>query len=66
MPEDNLIRHYNEKYFRSTETASKNVIGFTTAPSDRYEACLNYFVNHNIGGDILEMGAGEGLLARSS
>jgi SAM-dependent methyltransferase len=65
MSKENLYRHYDEKYFKSLDPASTDVIRFTVAPSDRYEACINSFVNNNYCGDILEIGAGNGLIARS-
>jgi SAM-dependent methyltransferase len=65
MANNSLFRHYNEKYFKSIGPIPKDVIHFTKTPSDRYEACLAYFVKNNCSGDILEIGAGSGLIARS-
>ena len=65
MSNEDLIRHYNQKYFKSIESNPDNILEFTRTPSDRYEACINYFMNKKIGGNILEIGAGNGLITRS-
>jgi SAM-dependent methyltransferase len=65
MTKDNLLRHYDEKYFKSTGPAPLEPIRFSKTPSDRYENCLAYFVRNHFSGDILEIGAGNGLLAYS-
>ncbi|MGE5458344.1 MAG: class I SAM-dependent methyltransferase [Methanococcaceae archaeon] len=60
-----LSKHYNEKYKTEIEKVSDDFIEVKKHPHTRIEACLKYFPKHFTGGDILELGAGSGTLARS-
>ena len=60
-----LAGHYDAKYGAERAGADARVVAVRAHPADRFEACLHYFPRHFRGGDILELGAGSGLLARS-
>jgi len=53
------------KYGAACGEAGTAIAVADPAPGDRHEACLHYFPRHFRGGDILEIGAGDGLIARS-
>src|SRR6188472_3326885 len=60
-----LESHYNIKYEAERTSASSQILEHRTCPSNRHEACLNFFLSRLSGGDILELGAGSGIIARS-
>jgi SAM-dependent methyltransferase len=60
-----LARHYDAKYGAEREALGTGIVRAGPAPSSRHEACLCYFPRHFRGGDILEIGAGDGVIARS-
>ena len=60
-----LARHYDAKYGADARGADRRIVAPRAAPRDRHEACLHYFPQHFRGGSILEVGAGNGLIARS-
>ena len=60
-----LARHYDAKYGADREAPGTRIVRAHPAPADRHEACLSYFPRHFRGGDILEIGAGDGVIARS-
>jgi 2-polyprenyl-3-methyl-5-hydroxy-6-metoxy-1,4-benzoquinol methylase len=60
-----LIEHYNTKYHAEVWQESTITISSDRAPQDRFHACLKYFPEYFHEGDILELGAGSGLVARS-
>lgn len=62
---ERLTRHYNEKYESESKKVSEDFVELKKYPHSRTEACLEYFHGHFKGGDILELGAGSGMLARS-
>ena len=66
---DDVLRHYDEKYAHESrvhvEAAAEPVIRRTPAPTTRYEACVGTLLDHFRGNDLIEIGAGSGLLARS-
>jgi 2-polyprenyl-3-methyl-5-hydroxy-6-metoxy-1,4-benzoquinol methylase len=64
MAFERLKKHYESKYAHEAE-GSQRVVAYTTTPSDRFEASLYYFTRNFRGGDILEVGAGDGTVARS-
>lgn len=61
-----LTNFYEEKYsFQENDKISEE-IPYKKYPTDRYEACIKYFVdNFKDGGTILELGAGNGNVANS-
>lgn len=65
QPIERLSKHYNEKYKTEIQTVSDDYIEIKKYPHTRIEACLKYFPKFFKGGDILELGAGSGTLARS-
>src|SRR5262249_2214446 len=60
-----LARHYDAKYGAEREAPGAARGRAPPARSSRHEACLTFFPRHFGGGDILEIGAGNGLVARS-
>jgi SAM-dependent methyltransferase len=60
-----LESHYDTKYEGERSGASGQIVEYRSFPSNRHEACLRFFLSRFKGGDILELGAGSGLLARS-
>jgi SAM-dependent methyltransferase len=62
---ERLARHYDAKYGAEREALRSEIVRAHGAPASRHEACLTWFPRHFRGGDILEIGAGNGLVARS-
>lgn len=62
-----LERHYEEKYAGEGANGSARVIAPTAHPTDRYQACLHHLPRLLRGRvpRILELAAGQGLVARS-
>ena len=61
-----LENHYDTKYDGERAGAAGQVLEYCSCPSNRHEACLKFLLSRFNGGDILELGAGSGLLAQSS
>lgn len=62
----NVLRdHYDRKYSFEREGATVDVIKSTETPISRFEAVVKYFPQYFKGGDILEMGAGNGNVAKT-
>jgi len=61
----NVVRHYDEKYASESKPITPASLAPSEAPANRYEACLSAIPSRFRGGDILEIGAGSGVLARS-
>jgi SAM-dependent methyltransferase len=62
---DRLELHYNTRYTAETPDTSAQILEYKSIPSNRYEACFNFFLRCFNGGDILELGAGSSYIARS-
>lgn len=62
---ERLTQHYNEKYKVEASKISDEYVELKKYPHSRSEACLEYFYKHFRGGDVLELGAGSGMLVRS-
>jgi SAM-dependent methyltransferase len=60
-----LVRHYDAKYAGDAEAPAADVAPRAGVPTDRYAACLDAFGAHFRGGSVLEVGAGQGRLARA-
>lgn len=58
-----LARHYDAKY--ADEGDGEALVHPHPAPASRHEACLLHFPRRFRGGDVLEIGAGSGLVCRS-
>ena len=66
MPQqDRLSRHYDTKYRSEASAYSDEIVPYESYPSNRFDSCINSFLSRFHGGDILELGAGSGLVARS-
>lgn len=61
----NVVRHYDEKYASESDTGTLEALAPSETPANRYEACLSAIPPRFRGGDILEIGAGSGVVARS-
>jgi ubiquinone/menaquinone biosynthesis C-methylase UbiE len=62
---DALHLYHDAKYAAEAFRALDRVVEYKTYPSNRFEACVKFFLDRFRGGDILELGAGSGLVARS-
>lgn len=63
---DAVLRHYDAKYAGDAARRDASLVLPTRAPTDRYQACLGELLRRlPAGGDVLEIAAGNGLLARS-
>jgi SAM-dependent methyltransferase len=60
-----LESHYDTKYEGERAGVSGRILEYRSCPSNRHEACLKFFLSRFNGGNILELGAGSGLIARS-
>jgi SAM-dependent methyltransferase len=66
MPQTGRLEgHYDTKYEVEKFSSSAQILEYRSSPSNRHEACLKFFLKRFNGGDILELGAGSGLIARS-
>lgn len=64
MADEGLQRHYEQKYAHEVHGSEKTV-GLNRRPSNRYEAAVATMHRTFRGGDILEVGGGDGIVARS-
>lgn len=64
MTTDRLKQHYEEKYAHEV-TGNSRIVDLKPFPADRFEACVHYMHRSFRGGDILEVGGGDGTVARS-
>jgi SAM-dependent methyltransferase len=62
---EKLHSSYNIKYRDEASAPLTELVEYKVCPSNRFEACVNFFPRYFHGGDILELGAGSGLVARS-
>ena len=60
-----LRNYYEEKYKNDKDARDIPIISYVKYPFDRYSACIKYFTDHFKGGDILELGAGNGIIAKT-
>jgi SAM-dependent methyltransferase len=65
MPEDTLKSHYERKYSHESTAISTETIKTTQTPTSRYEAIVKFLPQHFKGGSILELGAGNGIVAKA-
>ena len=61
----NLELFYEEKYKTENKSNIINIIDYVKYPTNRYQACVKYFKENFKGGDILELGAGNGAITKS-
>jgi SAM-dependent methyltransferase len=64
MTSRRLKEHYESKYAHES-AGSARTVALTAHPANRLEACLLYMSRSFKGGNILEVGAGDGTIARS-
>jgi SAM-dependent methyltransferase len=63
---DAVLRHYDEKYAGDAAHAGGALYAASATPTNRYQACLLELPRRlPAGGDVLEIAAGSGVLARS-
>ena len=62
---ERLHLYHDEKYAAEAVTPLDGTVEYQSSPANRFEACLKYFPTCFRGGDMLELGAGSGLVARS-
>jgi len=60
-----LLNHYDKKYHYEMSNNIQTQSFFYKYPSNRYEACIKYFLQHFNGCNILEIGAGSGVIANA-
>ncbi|MGH0028796.1 MAG: class I SAM-dependent methyltransferase [Myxococcota bacterium] len=59
------VRHYDAKYAHEAGDHEVALVAPTALPTDRYQACVSALLPRLAGGDVLEIGAGDGRIARS-
>lgn len=62
---EKLHSAFDVKYQGEAAAPLPELVEYKSCPSNRFEACLKFFPKYFHGGDILELGAGSGLVARS-
>ena len=65
MSKTRLTEHYASKYAQESESPTLFPINSTPLPTDRFEAAKLYIEKYFRGSDVLELGAGNGQLAKS-
>jgi len=62
---DALKNFYESHYKKDEKNKELPIVHYTKTPTDRTQACIKYFVDNQISGDILEFGSGDGSLTNS-
>lgn len=62
---ESLKAHYERKYAADAQSHGVRSIVPTKRPLDRFEAAVSAFASHFSGGSVLELGAGDGSVAKS-
>jgi SAM-dependent methyltransferase len=65
MDKNPLKGYYTQKYSSEDESESIDLINLVRIPVSRYEACVKFFPIYFKGGSILELGAGNGNIAKT-
>ena len=65
MSENRLREHYERKYSHERTISSIEPIQTVEIPTTRFEAVAKFFPEHFMSGDILEIGAGNGSVAKT-
>lgn len=65
MSNDPLNAFYERKYAGAADSAGIRDVTVTAAPNDRYQAAVKFFPRLFKGGDVLELGCGDGEVANS-
>jgi 2-polyprenyl-3-methyl-5-hydroxy-6-metoxy-1,4-benzoquinol methylase len=58
-----LLDFYQSTYSHEVNNTSLPVINYHKYPINRFDACFKYFIDNFKGGRILELGAGDGMVA---
>jgi len=65
MSKEILKEHYERKYDQESSASSIELIGAVQIPTSRFEAAVKFIPRHLKGGKILEIGAGNGNVAKT-
>lgn len=65
MSKEALKEHYERKYFHESTAKSIKPIRTTKIPTSRFEAVVRFFPQYFKAGDVLEIGAGSGNVAKT-
>lgn len=65
MPDEILKDHYERKYQNEDIGSIQNTIKDINFPGNRFEAAVKYFPKFFKSGDIIELGAGNGIVAKT-
>jgi SAM-dependent methyltransferase len=65
MNDSSLQTHYDKKYAHETDVLEVTPIDVVDAPSNRFEAAVKFIPQFVPGGSILELGAGNGAVAKT-
>ena len=65
MKNDSLKNYYDKKYASESKLTSVECIKIAKTPTSRFEAAVKFFPKYFKGGDILEIGAGNGNIAKT-
>jgi SAM-dependent methyltransferase len=64
MSNERLVQFYERNYAHEA-SGSTRVVSLSDTPGDRFEACVHYIMRESTGPNILEVGGGDGTIARS-
>jgi len=65
MSKELLSKHYERKYAHESAASSIELIKKTKTPNSRFEAIVKFFPKYFNGGAVLELGAGNGNVAKT-
>jgi len=60
-----LEDHYAKKYIQDAHEGGIETIPLVAYPSSRFEAAIKNLLESQVGGDVLELGAGNGVIAKT-
>ena len=61
----NLKNFYENTYLKNESILKDEIIPYKKYPVNKYEACIKYFTDNFENGSILDIGAGDGMIAKS-
>jgi len=64
MANKHLVEQYDKMYESSTGTSLKRIVPYVRFPGDRFEACVKHIMDRFSGGAVMEIGGGDGTIAR--
>ena len=65
MPNPLLVSHYDRKYASEAVVAFSPIVPLVRVPTSRFEAAVKFIPKFFRGGDILELGLGDGRVAKT-